>query len=62
MSTPQATCIHVGLDRSRASLLKVVDVDVIGSDRYTVYNIVSPGLNAAFSALSSTFSAFRSTF
>ncbi len=42
VSTPQA--IHVGLDRSRASLVKVVDVDVgvIGSDRYAVYNIVSP--------------------
>ena len=43
VSTPQVACIHVGLDRSRASLAKVVDVDVgvIGSDRYAVYNVVA---------------------
>jgi transposase len=44
-STPQATCIKVGLDRSRASLEGFIDVNVgvIGSDRYAVYNSVEPG-------------------
>ena len=44
-STPQATCIQVGLDRSRASLETFIDVNVgvIGSDRYAVYNSVDPG-------------------
>lgn len=43
-STPQAACIRVGLDRSRASLDTFIDVDVgvIGSDRYAVYNSIDP--------------------
>lgn len=44
VSTPQATCIKVGLDRSRASLESFIDIDVgvIGSDRYAVYNSIAP--------------------